>query len=67
MPRPFKNPEDRKTHHLRIPVNETQRELIEQAVGLEERDFAEWARTILLDVAKRVIKKHGSQDSGDKA
>ena len=62
MPRPEKKPEDRKSHHLRVPVNEAQKELIEQACSLEDQDFAAWARAILLDAAKRAIGKHARQE-----
>ena len=59
MPRPKKNPEDRKSYHLRVPLADAQRALIEQACKIEGQDLAGWARAILLDAAKRSIRKAG--------
>ena len=58
MGRPRKRPEDRKDYHLRVPLDETQRALIDQAAALAHEDKAEWARAILLEMAKRKIAKH---------
>ncbi|HVS34978.1 MAG TPA: hypothetical protein VMS17_05310 [Gemmataceae bacterium] len=55
MGRPRKKPEDRKDYHLRVPLDEAQRALIDQAAALSRADKAEWARTVLLDAAKRMI------------
>jgi hypothetical protein len=57
MGRPPKNPEDRKTYQLHVPLTETQHALIKQAVELDGDDKAEWARAILLQEAKRRIAK----------
>jgi hypothetical protein len=57
MGRPPKNPADVKTYQLHIPLTEAQHEVIKEAVGLTDQDKAEWARTILLDAAKRAIAK----------
>jgi hypothetical protein len=62
MPRPHKNPEDRKDYHLRVPLTEAQLALIEEAVRLEGDDKAGWARTILLDAAKKRIKQARKSD-----
>jgi uncharacterized protein (DUF1778 family) len=59
MPRPKKNPEDRKSYHLRVPLTDAQRELVEQACKIEDQDLAGWARSLLLDAAKRSIRKAG--------
>jgi uncharacterized protein (DUF1778 family) len=67
MPRPPKKPEDRKSYHLRTPLTEAQRQLIEAASNLEDRDLAAWSRAILLDAAKRTISKHARQKGDDKA
>jgi len=67
MARPPKKPEDRKTHHLRVPVTDAQRQIVEEAIKLEGLDFAEWARAILLDAAKRVTSKHARQKGDSKA
>jgi hypothetical protein len=55
MGRPAKKPEDRKDYHLRVPLNEVQRALIDQAVSLSHEDKAEWARVILLEAAMAQI------------
>jgi hypothetical protein len=57
MGRPPKNPEDRKTYQLHIPLTDAQHAIIKQAVELDSDDKAEWARTVLLDAAKRKISK----------
>jgi uncharacterized protein (DUF1778 family) len=57
MGRPRKKPEDRKDYKLRVPLDEAQRALIEQAAALAHADKAEWARTVLLDAARRIIAK----------
>jgi uncharacterized protein (DUF1778 family) len=57
MGRPAKKPEDRKTYQLHVPLTEAQHALIKQAVELDGDDKAEWARTILLDAARRRIAK----------
>jgi hypothetical protein len=59
MPRPRKNPEDRKSYHLRVPLTDAQRLLIEEASRLEEQDLAAWSRTVLLDAAKRRVRQAG--------
>ncbi len=40
---------------LRIMVTPTQRDLIEEALRLEQSEFSEWARAILLRSAERRI------------
>jgi len=57
MGRPRKNPEDRKDYHLRVPLAQEQHALIGLAAVLSEKDKADWARTILLDAAKKVVSK----------
>jgi len=64
MPRPPKKPEDRKNYHLRTPLTETQRQLIEAASNAEGLDLAAWSRTILLDAAKRAINKSARKNGG---
>jgi hypothetical protein len=63
MGRPPKNPEDRKTYQLHIPLTEAQHATIKQAVELDGMDKAEWARTILLEVARRKIAKSQARGS----
>jgi hypothetical protein len=53
--------------HLRVPLTEAQRQLIEAASNPEDQDLAAWSRTILLDAAKRVISKHARQMGDGKA
>jgi hypothetical protein len=60
MGRPPKNPEDRKTYQLHIPLTAAQHMLIKQAVEIDAADKAEWARTVLLDAAKRKIAKNAN-------
>jgi uncharacterized protein (DUF1778 family) len=67
MPRPKKKPEDRKDYHLRVPLTDAQRQLIEAASNAESQDLAAWSRAILLDAAKRVVKKHAGKNSDGKA
>jgi uncharacterized protein (DUF1778 family) len=57
MPRPPKKPEERKSHHLRVPVTAEQRALVEEACRLEGRDFAAWAREVLLAAARRAVER----------
>jgi hypothetical protein len=57
MGRPAKKPEDRKTYQLHIPLTGAQHAIIKQAVELDDMDKAEWARTVLLETAKRRLAK----------
>ena len=52
MRRPQKNPVDRKSYHLRVPLDEAQRMVIEHASRLDGHDLATWARAILLRTAE---------------
>jgi hypothetical protein len=65
MARPFKKPEDRKNYHLRVPLTEAQRQLIESACHTLGEDMAKWSRDILLDAAKRIAKKNARQNGGN--
>jgi hypothetical protein len=64
MSRPLKNPEDRKGYHLRVPLTEAQRALIEEAARLEDEGRAAWARTILLEAARRRVNKAKPKENG---
>jgi hypothetical protein len=57
MGRPPKKPEDVKAYQLHIPLTAAQHEIIKEAVGLTDQDKAEWARAILLAVAKQKVAK----------
>jgi hypothetical protein len=61
MGRPRKQPENRKSYHLRVPLDESQRTLIDRAASLAHEDKAEWARKILLDAAQRGIAKESQE------
>ena len=69
MARPAKNPEERKAYHLRVPLAAQQRALIEEAARLADEDKATWARTVLLEAARRRIaqqqKERGAAAEGD--
>jgi hypothetical protein len=57
MARPKKDPAERKSYHLRVPLTDAQHKLIEEAVRLEDQDKAAWARRVLLEAAhKRVVR-----------
>jgi hypothetical protein len=45
--------------HLRIPVTDAQKELIDQATADEPEGMAAWARAILLEAAKRKLARIG--------
>jgi len=57
MPRPRKNPEDRKDYHLRVPLTSAQLAIIEEAVRVEGEGKASWARSALLAAAKKCIDR----------
>jgi hypothetical protein len=57
MARPKKDPSERKTFILRIPMTEDQKKLIMDAVSMNQIDMAAWARPILLRVAKQELSK----------
>jgi hypothetical protein len=67
MPRPPKNPEDRKGYHLRVPLTAAQLAVIEEAVRLDGEGKAGWARAVLLAAAKKRIGRAGARKSGDEA
>jgi len=56
MPRPPKDPNLRMDVDLRIPVTREQKEKISMAVSLDQMEFAQWARDILIRAAERRIK-----------
>lgn len=68
MPRPRKNPEDRKSYHLRVPLTQAQHALIVEATAGESEGMAAWARSILMDAAKhkvagRIVDKSEKKDA----
>jgi len=54
MPRPPKDPASRKTVHLRVPVTPTQKQAIDEALAVDGREFAGWARELLLQAAQAI-------------
>jgi hypothetical protein len=63
MGRQRKDPALRMSIHLRVPVTPEQQQIILDATSDEPNGFAAWARTVLLDVAKRRIAKRESERS----
>jgi hypothetical protein len=54
--RPPKPPDERKTDSMKIPLADSEKELIERAARTDDVKPVTWARTILLSAAKRRIK-----------
>jgi hypothetical protein len=54
--RPPKPPEDRKTANMKIPLAESEKELIEAAAHSRDAKPVTWARDVLLKAAKRLGK-----------
>ena len=73
MARPTKKQSDRKSADLRVPLTESQKELIAQVAQLEGIDMATWARPVLLRAAAERIAEsrsrggNGSQEKSGKA
>jgi len=57
MARPPKKPEDRMTEVLRIPLTPKQKHAITAAAFLNPSGTAAWARTVLLEAAKKTWRK----------
>ena len=57
MARPRKYGDARMDIHLRIPVTDEQKELIDRATEDEPEGMAAWARVILLGAARRKLAK----------
>ena len=57
MARPPKDPSDRKSADLRIPVTEEQKDLIAKAAAAMQSDVATWIRPILLEAARMQLSK----------
>jgi hypothetical protein len=51
--RPPKDPEDRKTANMKIPLADGEKELIEKAAQADSAKPVTWARNVLLRAAKR--------------
>ncbi|HEV3258631.1 MAG TPA: hypothetical protein VG013_17280 [Gemmataceae bacterium] len=57
MGRPRKEPGERKDYHLRVPLTDAQHALIEEAVRLDDEGKAAWARSVLLEAARKRIAR----------
>jgi uncharacterized protein (DUF1778 family) len=57
MARPPKDPSDRKSVDLRIPLTEDQKKLISEAASADQADVAAWVRPIVLMAAQRRLSK----------
>jgi hypothetical protein len=61
MARKPKDPALKMNTHLRIPVTDSQYQLIMAAVADEQAGFAAWGRTVLLEAAKKKIEKQSKK------
>jgi len=55
--RPPKAPEDRRDRDMKIPLNESERQVIEDAAQADEAKPVTWARETLLRAAKRRLTR----------
>jgi hypothetical protein len=58
MARPRKDPAMRMDTDLRVPMTEQQKQMLDDATADEPEGKAAWARSILLDAAKRKLAKN---------
>jgi uncharacterized protein (DUF1778 family) len=63
MARPKKNPENKKSVDVRIPMTEEQKQLVADAAAADQADVAAWARPILLRAAQDHTKKRPNRAS----
>jgi hypothetical protein len=57
MARKAKDPAMRMDTDLRIPMTRAQKQVIDQATADEASGMAAWARSVLLDAARRKLEK----------
>jgi hypothetical protein len=57
MARPPKDPDQRKSVDLRIPVTATQKQIVADAMAIDSREFASWARDLILENALAILAK----------
>lgn len=57
--RPPKNPDERKTVGIKIPLTPAEKALIVAAAESDDGKHVTWAREILLNAAKRRLKDNG--------
>jgi uncharacterized protein (DUF1778 family) len=55
MVRPHKKPSDRKTIHLRVPITADQKQTVDEAMAIDGREFAGWARSLILEHAQAIL------------
>jgi hypothetical protein len=61
--RPAKDPSERKTLDLRIPVTAEQKQVIADATHDEPDGMAAWARAVLLHAARRKLQGGGKPNA----
>lgn len=61
MARPPKDPSERKTSEVRIPVTEEQKKAIADAAAAEGADVATWVRPIVLRAAEERLSKRSKR------
>jgi hypothetical protein len=57
MARPPKDPSERKTVDVRIPLTEEQKKLVTDAASEDQADVAAWARPIILRAAEKRLSR----------
>ncbi len=57
MARPHKDPSERKSEELRIPLTEEQKKIVSEAAAADGADVATWARPLLLGFAEDKLNK----------
>lgn len=55
MARPTKDPSERKTADLRIPLTPAQKQTVTDAMAIDGREYAGWARELILAEAQRLL------------
>jgi hypothetical protein len=58
--RPPKDPDQKKSVDLRIPVTTAQKQIVADAMAVDGREFANWARELLLGAAQAIIDRKGA-------
>jgi uncharacterized protein (DUF1778 family) len=61
MARPTKDPSERKTAEVRIPVTDDQKKTIAEAAEADGADVATWARPLLLTFAQERLRKRSKR------
>jgi uncharacterized protein (DUF1778 family) len=59
MGRPRKNPDAAMGFMLRIRMTHEDRQLLEQAAKAKSLQMSSWARSELVELAKKIMKKNG--------